>query len=109
MLWSLNTTCPTASLASSGSLCSPYCLFNLTQDVAEAHDLAQAEDAEERKKWDTLAQKMLKRLEHHGSTGGPHAFLWDTKTYQHKRDDLCAATVDSGVLEPLDCSGVTIV
>merc|ERR1719215_144476 len=90
-LWNLNTSCP--SLQSSGSLCQPYCLFNLTADAAEENDLAMTEDPTEKAKWDALAQQMRDRLEFHGSTGGPHAFLYDAKTFKDKRSELCVTSV----------------
>jgi len=80
--------------------CQPYCLFNLIADLSEQNDLVNDSS------YNALAQSMIERLAYHGGTGGPSAWLWgdDVNLYQTKVSELCANSIKSGFLEPLDAS-----
>ena len=83
--------------------CDPFCLFNLTADLGEQHDLAAVSSLA------PLAQRMLARLEFHGSTGPPPSYLWPNLTTWHaKVEHLCARSEASGYAEPLDSTTSTV-
>ena len=52
-----------------------------------------------------LAQKMAARLKYHGSTGPMPAHIWpDPAEYKEKHAERCAASVESGYVQPIDLS-----
>lgn len=93
---------PSASLKPIFELeCDPYCLFNLTADLGEQHDLAGDP------RFTALAAKLSARLAYHGSTGPPPAYIWsDTKVWHDKvfegPNSLCERSERTGVVQPLD-------
>eukprot|EP00756_Hemistasia_phaeocysticola_P045614 Hpha_TRINITY_DN19361_c0_g1::TRINITY_DN19361_c0_g1_i1::g.81248::m.81248/K12375/ARSI_J; arylsulfatase I/J len=76
--------------------CKPWCLFNLTSDIAEQHDLGQDPSYQD------IAKKIAARLAYHGSTGPLPAYIWPEAEWQQKVDEECQAAVKSGYIEPLD-------
>eukprot|EP00045_Choanoeca_perplexa_P015298 m.190352 g.190352 ORF g.190352 m.190352 type:complete len:575 (-) comp16939_c0_seq1:63-1787(-) len=77
--------------------CNPYCLFNLTADLGEQDDLAR------QPKYASLIQTMLARLEYHGSTGPPPAFLYpDQASYQKAVNTCYNVSRKEGFLQPID-------
>ena len=80
--------------------CDPFCLFNLTADLGERHDLAQDPAYKE------IAANLTERLAYHAATGPPPAYLWpDADDWKTKGvEPLCAASETSGHVEPLDVS-----
>ena len=79
--------------------CIPYCLFNLTADLGEEHDLASDPS------YAPLAASMRARLEYHGSTGPPQAFVFPEPAVYRQKVDECFAvslTKGKGFLQPLD-------
>ena len=50
-----------------------------------------------------IAEKIAARLKFHGSTGPPPQYIWpDLEEWTSKVGEMCAASVASGTLEPLD-------
>jgi hypothetical protein len=46
---------------------------------------------------------MAARLQYHASTGPMPAFIWPNATeFKEKRAERCAASVESGYVEPID-------
>jgi len=77
--------------------CKPYCLFNLTSDLGEQHDLANEPS------YKAHAERLLARLKYHGSTGLAPAYIWQNLTeWQEHVNTLCVRSEASGVMEPLD-------
>ena len=77
--------------------CKPWCLFNLTADIGERDDLGQSPA------YQAIAETIAARLKHHGATGPPPAYIWpDLEEFQSNIEKICAASLKSGILEPLD-------
>ena len=75
------------------------CLFNLTADIGERDDLGQ------NPAYQAIAKAIAARLRFHGASGPLPAYIWPNLTEWHgKVDDMCAASLKSGALEPLDAS-----
>ena len=92
-----NATCVSKAPA---VLCTPFCLFNLTADLAEANDLYSATLSDPALA--ALAEKIVQRLAYHGSTGGPNAYVWwDKKVFQTKNAATCTQAIADGTFEPL--------
>ena len=76
--------------------CRPFCLFNITADEGETMDLAHDPAYEQ------VAASMLQRLDFHGSTGPPQAFIWDVKDFPAAVQKGCPRQVLTGSVQPLD-------
>ena len=77
--------------------CKPWCLFNLTSDIGERTDLGQDPA------FQGIAQKMATRLQYHASTGPMPAVIWpDPAEYKQNHNEMCAASVKSGYIQPID-------
>ena len=76
--------------------CKPWCLFNLTDDIGERHDLGG------NPAYQSIAKKIAARLAYHGSTGPMPAYIWPTSEFAEKVEDLCVNARKSGYVEPLD-------
>jgi len=78
-------------------VCDPYCLFNLTADLGEQHDLQGAAP------YQALAARMLARLQEHGETGPMPAYIWrNAAEWQHNVGVICEHAGQWGVLQPVD-------
>jgi hypothetical protein len=50
-----------------------------------------------------IAKTIAAWLQHHGATGPPLAYIWpDLEELQSNIEKPCAASLKSGILEPLD-------
>jgi hypothetical protein len=77
--------------------CNPYCLFNLTEDPGESNDLAG------NSAFSSVAAALIARLDYHGSTGPPPAWIWPNITdYNKAVPKLCPSLFENGTLQPLD-------
>ena len=76
--------------------CTPWCLFNLTDDIGERIDLGS------NPAYQDIAEKIAARLAYHGSTGPMPAYIWPTSAFPAKVDQLCANARKTGYVEPLD-------
>ena len=77
--------------------CNPYCLFNLTQDPGESDDLA-TDSA-----FNNVAAALIARLDFHGATGPPPAWIWpDLRDFGKAVSELCPQLYDAGTLQPID-------
>jgi hypothetical protein len=77
--------------------CQPWCLFNLTADIGERDDLGS------NPAYQQIATAIAARLAYHGTTGPMPAYIWtDPTEYKQKQNDMCLASVKSGVVEPID-------
>lgn len=77
--------------------CSPFCLFNLSADPGENVDLA-GDPA-----YTSLAHDLLQRLDFHGSTGPPPAYIWpDRAEFQKIVKQACVQLQATGTTQPTD-------
>ena len=77
--------------------CHPYCLFNITADEGETEDLAG------RAEYRAVAESMMARLDWHGATGPPHAYIWPNLTeFAQVTRAACPAILASGSVQPID-------
>lgn len=77
--------------------CIPYCLFNISEDSGEERDLAGHPE------FDGVARGLMQRLDFHGSTGPPHAYIWPNLTqFQKVVHDNCPALLAKGSVLPVD-------
>jgi arylsulfatase A-like enzyme len=77
--------------------CSPYCLFNVTADLSESNDLAPQQQ------YAALAQEMSERLDAHGRTGPPNAYIWpDRNKLNQITQSLCPRLLETGSVQPVD-------
>jgi arylsulfatase A-like enzyme len=77
-------------------MCKPFCLFNITADEGETLDLAH------NPAYAQVAASMLQRLDQHGATGPPHAYIWDTKDFPAAVQAGCPRQVLTGSVQPVD-------
>ena len=77
--------------------CRPFCLYNITADEGESHDLA-ADGA-----FAALAASLIARLDFHGATGPPPAYIWpNISDFQRAVQAACPREVETGSVQPVD-------
>jgi len=80
-------------------MCKPWCLFNLSDDLGEAHDLSR------HPAYAGVAERLAARLDAAASTGPLPAFLHNSTYWnQHVFPALCNASRQRGSVQPLDLS-----
>lgn len=81
--------------------------FALTRS-AELMVLASAgerDDLGQNPAYQEIAQTIAARLKYHGATGPLPAYIWpDLGVWSTKVGEMCAASLKSGALEPLDAA-----
>lgn len=77
-------------------MCRPFCLFNITADEGENVDLGKDPA------YAQVAAAMLQRLDFHGATGPPHAYIWNVSDFQKQVQKGCPRQVQTGSVQPLD-------
>ena len=54
-------------------------------------------------RYSAIGERLLARLKAHGLTGPPPAYIWSNLTeWRSKVQEMCAASVLSGSMQPLD-------
>jgi arylsulfatase A-like enzyme len=77
--------------------CRPLCLFNLTEDLNEAHNLAH------QPRYAALVASMLARLDEVGAAAPPQGYLWpDPADWKRNLQLRCANSKQSGSVQPVD-------
>ncbi len=77
--------------------CKPFCLFNITADEGETVDLAP------NPAYAQQAAAILQRLDFHGATGPPPAYIWpDTQAFNKVVKDACPMELLTGSVQPID-------
>ena len=89
--------CTVLSGALKGPRCHPYCLFNITADEGELVDLAG------RSEYATAAAAIIARLDFHGATGPPPAYIWpNASEFNRVAKAACPREVETGSVQPFD-------
>ena len=77
--------------------CRPLCLFNLTEDLNESHNLAH------QPRYAALVASMLARLDEVGAAAPPQGYLWpDPADWRRNLQLRCAHSQQSGTVQPVD-------
>ena len=81
----------------SGPPCAPFCLFNVSADPGEQHDLSG--DASYR----AAAAALLARLDEAGASGPPRNWIWQNASdFKRVSQGLCAQELQLGSVQPVD-------
>ena len=86
-----------ALASENGRPCRPFCLFNISADMGEEHDLAH------QPRYAALAKALIARLDEVGAAAPPPAYIW-TNVSQFYREvkAACPAELAAGALLPID-------
>jgi hypothetical protein len=86
-----------ALASENGRPCRPFCLFNISADMGEEHDLAH------QPRYAALAKALIARLDEVGAAAPPPAYIWaNLSEFNREVRAACPAEVAAGALLPLD-------
>jgi len=78
--------------------CAPWCLYNLTADLGESHNLAH-----DGPPFHALAVELAAALDAAGATGPPPAYIWpDPDAFAAANRAMCVRAKATGTIQPLD-------